>query len=132
MQAILKNVMASLLLLHAAFGCCLHCAHNCAGCENASPAGLVSTCCCSHHTQAPQQKTPCKCPLECHRLCVYVPTHKASVDGSDLLPFFAFLASDGTEWNSQLAVALSWERTHEPLATEPSVRLHLLHQLLLI
>lgn len=132
MQAILTNVMASVLFVHAALGCCWHCASCCTGCENSVSAASGSTCC-GHHQQTPKQpQTPCKCPLECHRVCIYVPTHRAPVEGPQLTASFDIVVNTCTLWRSQLAVSPSWERTREPLAAEPPVRLHLLHQLLLI
>ena len=135
MRTLLPNLMAISLVVHAAVGCCWHHEHGCAHGDNSNTPICKSTQCCehddcpSHQGEAPEY--PCHGKLECHGVCTYVAPQKIRLDSSLAV---APLAS-ATLWllfsDAQAAFGSAWN-TADPAEFEPPLRLHLLHQIVLI
>lgn len=137
MNALISNLLSCLLFIHAVLGCCWHHAHDCASCGTAfyRAGGSHSKCCHAHrHTdtnrEQPDDKRPCE--MECSGTCQFVSTKKVEVEppswtatdfmADSMQPVFAGLAF----------LRQGWEPLRESTVAREAVRLHLLHQILLI
>jgi hypothetical protein len=134
-NAIAATLMSTCLLAHALLGCCWHhehacithgtAAHDAAAHESVAHADGS----CDHHNCPGDQRAPCDCRLECGAVCVFVQLQKTIVDGSPTAS--DVVAIDPALRDNRSETRLSWE-----LATSaghsPPLRLHLLHQILLI
>jgi hypothetical protein len=131
MQAELSNFMALVLLVQATGWCChrscdsLHSPH----CEDLQTAGIAG---CGHRdsmtdTNQPPA-SPGKCP-ECFGCCTYVQPEKTQLDNVELgIPFD--LSAVALE--IRMVLACRWQLGADALQSRPPLRLHLLHQFLLI
>ncbi len=142
MRAILCNLLATMLLVHALAGCC-RCHRDAVAQNDATPVEQVATkCCCEHcddtatHHTTQHGSSPCDCKIECKGLCIYVPTPKCVVDASQMVRAFDSVPATGAEQISsllQLAVASRCNlEMRGDVAQWPPMRLHLLHQIILI
>jgi hypothetical protein len=138
MQSAVTNLLAGMLLIQALTGWC--CQHRCAaglGHRPAAEASPESNCCdqcdCRSHSSQDSKESdaPCRCP-DCLGFCTYLPPDKAPLDSSQLEPGSETLA---------IAPALAYDHfvcrhgrsfSAESGLPEPPLRLHLLHQLLVI
>jgi hypothetical protein len=142
MQALMTHLLAGLLLLHAAFGCCWHRVHACAD----APTAELGQHSCRHdhqcqnhvclHSDAGQSLThstlPCKCELGCQGVCTYLPTPKAALESlPSESPLYAVSPGSNGCALALVGAALRQLAT-TAVATAPPLRLHLLNQLLLI
>lgn len=135
MPRIVSILLAGSLLAHVALGCCGHVEHTC-GRSQVSAAVLVAGECCGHCQQKPARPVdrddPCKCRLECHGVCLFLPGATTQLDApsagnsSDVPTILAPAVT------SSIAAALRWERLCQRFKSEWPLRLHLLHQILLI
>lgn len=135
MHAILSIITAATLFIHALFGCCWHHAHSCVRCEMASAEAspVAGGCKCHHGSQPDQQPSgPCNCQFECKGVCTYLPPQKTVADCPELGVPFSSVAIVSVLADRHLSAVGVWEQTCGQLATEPPLRLHLLHQILLI
>ena len=141
MRAIVCNLMSALLLVHALIGCCRHREHNAAQHERIEAAQASATACCHHGhgccgDETKQAPAPCHCKLECRSLCIYLPTEKCVVDAGDLRLSIDFALNHHGEFASaaieSMAASSFWEYARAYDDTEPPVRLHLLHQIILV
>jgi len=137
MHALLSNLTAVLLVIHAMIGCCHHPWCSDAECAAAATASATPRDCCDHrgdsHDEPGQPSQPCNGEIECHGVCTYVPTQKTVIDASPADAACDFAAAIPSLLDSRLAaVALSWDRACAPHDSPPSLRRHLLHQILLI
>jgi hypothetical protein len=134
MQALFSSLVAASLLIHAAIGCCWHHSHNglCADdrqCQPTSDACAHHHGCCNGQHDQPTQE-PCG-GHQCHGLCNYLPIQKSQVDDLKLqlpLDFAAILPATCDMQGVAVHHAVGCSKA----ACEPPVRLHLLHQILLI
>ena len=136
MHALFSNLMAAWLLTLAVSGWCCHRPFGCEGVQRnaASVTHTIGSCCkcCNSQTSA-ASTAPCNCRWgECQGVCTYLPPQRTQVDTQHVLLPFDFAAIISALGDAQVAVALSWERAYHPIRFEPSLRLHLLHQILLI
>jgi hypothetical protein len=125
MRAVFSSLVAASLLIHAAIGCCWHHPHNDDDtCCDDSQTG-------SHHDseQGGHSHGPCK--DHCQGTCHYLPVQKSQVDKITVHSLLDFAAIVPATCEVPFASQLRASRTHES-AAEPPVRLHLLHQILLI
>ncbi len=135
MHAVLSHSMAALLFIHALLGCCWHHAHRSAPSESTPAQTSKPVACCHHQDEGEseqQPQAPCDGRLECQGICTYLPPQKTQIDFAQvLLPFdhVAVLPAAGSDC---LAPTASWEFNCGPLDLKPPLRLHLLHQILLI
>ena len=149
MHAVLSILMAAALIVHAVLGCCWHHAHDCVRCDNpiAHVPGLTAktsdqvACCKHHHGAGPEasegqqeqpSQEPCKCRFECRGVCAYLPPQKTQIDSPELVVAFDYAIVAPMRAGVPIAPALSWELAGNLANVEPPLRLHLLHQMLLI
>jgi hypothetical protein len=151
MHAIISSFVAAILSIHALLGCCWHHARGCEVCETtirgvASSEVSPETSCCHHVTghrpqpddacgggHRPSHSGPCKCRIDCCGSCAFLPAPRAleiaqvSGHGDDCLVAClpAIMAGPSTP-------SLFWRLVSGPTPMEPPLRLHLLHQILLI
>jgi hypothetical protein len=139
-RAVICNVVAAMLLLHAFVGCCRH--HDCdlAGADREGATQPACGCCCHHEPneccgdEAPTPN-PCDCKGECKALCIYLPTQKCVVDAGNLSLSIDMVCHQCDDLGAILRASagnLSHHRMSERAMSEPPIRLHLLHQIILI
>ncbi len=139
MRALLPNLTAVLLVIHAMIGCCHHHWHSDTECAEAaftlcaSPRCQCGDPCCVPHEQSEQPSQPCNGELECHGVCTYLPTQKTVIDTSIAGNAFDFAVLVPTIVDRRLdAATLPWDLSHTLNESPPPLRLHLLYQTLLI
>jgi hypothetical protein len=141
MRMIVSIVTAAMLLVHALVGCCCGHHESYAGiCESTTQFESLSCGCCHHdhvschdeheHGRAP---APCKCKLECKATCIFLPPEKSHLDDgqtnhcsdvvADARPAVTIQATTGCSSWGVMRLARAWE---------PPLRLHLLHQSILV
>jgi hypothetical protein len=135
MYAILSNAMAAWLLLLAVSGWCCHFPMD----GTAKPSQSQPVACCKHcqrhrcehqSGQGNRPDAPRPSQSDCHGVCVYLPPQEMQVELASMSwDAAAIVPVLGT---SQLDTASSWERLCEPSGSEPPMRLHHLHQIMLI
>jgi len=136
MQWFLTNLTIVALAIHAFFGCPCHEPQSCVPLDDPAAAVAHSTHCCEHHQDAPPAEQapaePCKCKLTCHGVCISLPPPRPSLETAED-GFSVGLAAVDQAASSLLAgTATCLERAHVPDAGVPPLRLHLMHQVLLI
>ena len=136
MHAFLSNLMAAALLAHALLGCCWHHAHKCVQCDETTQSVSHSAACCKHDhgpsQQKQQQPTPCKCKLECAGVCTYLPTQKTQLEQPQSAALFDFAAIVPVLAGVGTPSEFTWQRTLDSAGADLPLRLHLMHQILLI
>jgi hypothetical protein len=65
-------------------------------------------------------------------VCIYVPSQKVQLDSPELIVPLDFVAVLTAFSDMQQASTAPWEISRGPTAVSPPLRLHLLHQILLI
>ena len=132
-QVLISNLMTGLLLIQAFTGWCWQCPRDEGPVSRASGALLVSDACnddhCGNHSDEKCPPGPCKCPPKCDGVCTYVSAEKTQIDGPQLVLPFEIVTLDSAA--SPLA-ADPWGCTRDSVRAEPPLRLHLLHQIILI
>lgn len=138
MQAVVSSLTAVLLFIHTVFGCCWHHAHVCQQQPIAAAATTAGCCQHRHHHEGPQQsesnphEQPGNCQVNCHGTCNYTVPQKVRVDSPLSIASIDLWPTAGALCQSHLVSAIAWEAAGlQPLPEQP-LRLHLLHQLLLI
>lgn len=132
MRAVLSILLAFLLLAQATFGLCWHKVDDCANCS--SRPAVCSAECCENEADGLSSDNPAEpagCRLECRGFCTYLPTQSTKVDMGDQ-PALDFVADIASLVDGKLASSPSWEHLVADINHAPPLRLHLLHQLLLI
>lgn len=134
-------MMAFSLLIHALLGCCCHHAHDAAGsCEPPVALAVESGCCqhdhgdCGNHRDKQHGQPshdPCKGHSTCHGICTFLPVQKSQLSSLHLLAPIDFAAIGPAVCETQVGALNRIERVHDH-AAKPPLRLHLLHQILLI
>lgn len=136
MQAVLSNLMASLLLIQAVTGWCWHAPNDCANCAHSTVHRVARTCSCRDQCKPCEHSEGSPAPGgskgKCHGFCTYVAAQETRIDMSQATVSFNMAAIVLTELDRQLTSAIAWERACHLAVSEPPLRLHLLHQLLLI
>jgi hypothetical protein len=135
MRIAFTSVLAASLLIHAALGCCRHCAQETCDCDHA-PISLAmeSACCHDHHDSAHkhghEKHDPCKRHSTCHGMCNYLPAQKSQTGKIlSLVPVHITLET-ATADGVRLAGYHDAELTGRPF--QPPLRLHLLLQTILV
>ena len=136
MRTLVSNLTAALLVIHAMIGCCHHHWHQ--DDESAATStGVACCCCCDHHdhshgtSEAPNQ--PCNGERECHGVCTYIATPRTSLAAATLGVDLDFAAVIPVHGGSPFAAATTlWNQLQVCDDSPPPLRLHLLHQILLI
>ena len=137
MRAVVSSLTALAIFLHAVLGCCVHHAH-----ASGPARPVVGTCGCHSHGDGDShkqggQESPRSGPLDdgcpsekCDEAsCAFAVAGKVSVEKA----WFQSAALDATitPIAQQFELLQRPEITHDPTLSEP-VRIHLLHQILLI
>jgi hypothetical protein len=135
MQALSNSLMAGLLLIQALTGLCCYHARAAACCETSAVAKSdVPDCCQRKKQKTPPQKAPSvPCPrCECMGFCTYVQSDKVELDFPQLVLPFDLLIPAQISADSQFNSPSFWIAATHPPAAGPPLRLHLLHQIILI
>ena len=133
MHAILSNLMAVTLLVHALQGCCWQYAHGCVQCVK--PVSKATACCKHHHAKCQQKQAPCvpcKCKLQCQGVCTYLPQQKTQFDRPQPAIQHDFAVVIPVLAGCKVVSESVSGRNHAAGPLKLPVRLHLLHQILLI
>lgn len=151
MQALLTNLTAFSLCIHALIGCCWHHAHG-ATCHAESTVVSKSSAspkcagCCHHcrhvsdDTPADHQRdgdhsaprAPCNCKVECHGVCTYLPPEKQQLDNLADAPAFDLPVLMIDQGYAVIGPAGYCQWLADSGPTIAPARLHLLHQVFLI
>lgn len=136
MQAVVSNLMASLLLIQPVTGWCWHAPDDCANGRCSTVLRVAAKCSCQDSRCKPcrhsdDSSAPCG-KSECQGFCTYVASQETRIDMSTAAVSFNIAAILLTQAGHQLTSAIAWERACHFAISEPPLRLHLLHQLLLI
>lgn len=132
MRAVSTILMVSLLLIQALSGWCWHAARDRTGLETS--VATVKSCDgdCEDASEEEPSQDPCKCRLECSGICTFVPPEKTLADAPQLVVGFDHLAIYPVLAGSQAVIGFWTEVARGPSDLERPLRLHLLHQILLI
>ena len=134
MRAVFSSLMTVWMAILTVSGWCCHspfCAHLHGSSGPAARAvECCNDCCCpASQTGKPQ---PCRCCTGCQGVCTYLPTQKVQLDGPGVVSTSDFAAVLSSQADSELPSASHWVRAYDPVRFQSSLRLHLLHQILLI
>jgi hypothetical protein len=125
--------MAAALVIHAVLGCGWPYAQGCPCCDTETTESAAATAGCKHeHCDGPtgkQRQGPCNCRLQCAQHCSYLPPQKTPIDFTRLAVSFDVPLLMAAFAQGQGGLAMS---ACGPEELEPPLRLHLLHQILLI
>ena len=125
MHAILSSLTASLLLIHAAFGCCWHHDHACsASAESIHHAA-------DHHQHDSNGNCPDDRCTECQGSCTYDLPQKVRLDGSHAATSFELVATPTAVCNADVQSGMGNRSGRNSRMAAPPTGLHLLHQALL-
>jgi len=133
MRALLSSLTVAAMFVHAALGCGWHNRHDCPRCDSLSGGASHGGSCGHHdddHANCPAE--PCKCQLECQDVCHYLPVEKTRIDLSRILFPVDFAVTTPLSKQSHRPNVSSGESQLGLFEPMPSVRVHLLHQILLI
>jgi len=133
MSTILINLLTALLLFQAVAGWCCHrpCSERAGGVDR-----TVEThrhCCHGVERRAPQ--APADSPRECDdclAFCIFIAERPAEFEASELLSTVALLTAFVDVGQVVVGPLVDWRFVGQRCAPPPPVRLHLLHQLLLV
>jgi hypothetical protein len=140
MNTFLSNLTALALFIHTLFGCCWHHAHAAGAACDATATKIHSADCCCHQAQGQganspgtdtSQSEPCKCRPQCRGACSWLPVKKVAFDAPAALAFHDPGTAPTPLLDHPPGDVLTWLRPELVPAGLP-LRLHLLHQVLLI
>jgi hypothetical protein len=134
MQALTATLTSAVMLVHALVGCSCQFAEHALSCgEDCVTASDCDHCCCHHNSSDKDHApaTPCKCHIECRSVCIGLPREK-SLAATQVVAPFDLVITEVVAVNAHTVVTLDWERNSAAHSLQPPLRLHLLHQLLLI
>lgn len=133
MKAFFSILMSVLLAVSAVSGCCRSYALASAPASSVGQFARQVPCCCKnpgcnrqHKSQSP---APCKAS-ECRGICVYVSSQKTEIDSTQLVIPCDFVAPALLSHN--FVTTELWKSEGTRAHSEPPLRLHLLHQILVI
>jgi hypothetical protein len=133
MRSFFSSLVAVSLLMHAALGCCWHQSHD----ESCGDEHAIVQCGhdgahhnddCDEHGQ--RNHEPCS-GQHCHGVCNYLPIQKTQLDDLKLQLPLDFAINAPIACDIQVVVVQTSAGNCESVAGPP-VRIHLLHQILLI
>jgi hypothetical protein len=133
MRTVFCSLLCNSLLIHAVLGCCWHDAHDAAACDGSLPSLAADADCCHDGDSATDEhgpQVPCKGHPDCHGLCNYLPVQKTGFDNCLDHMVIDFAVDVPAASGSQIS-ALSFAAGPSEYYPPP-IRLHLLHQILLI
>jgi len=135
MRAVVSSLMVALLAIQTVFGCCWHHSHwHLHGHSSLAREAEPVKCCQHHHQESESQPSPepCNHHDECRGLSAYLLPQKVQIDASHSVPAFDMATSVASLAEDQIACPFLWGDVGCSHAIEPPLRLHLLHQTLLI
>jgi hypothetical protein len=133
MHTLLASLVASSLLLHAVLGCCWHYGQESSRCcesQDVADADHHEHDCCGDRDDD-TEPLPCNGGPHCHNVCNYLPVQKSQLDQGQLNVLLDFVAVVLPATNVHVVAAHGIDRLYE-LDTGLPLRLHLVHQILLI
>jgi hypothetical protein len=134
MRTFLSSLLAVALLGHALVDCHAFQVHFCSHDEPATD--LLADGSCEHALNAgdcDHSPVPCDCEVRCVGGCSYVPSQKTRLDASHIFASWDVATVPIASPNDSIANPHQWQGADRwGSATPPPLRLHLLHQLLLI
>ncbi len=134
MRTFYCSLLSASLLAHAVLGCCRHDVEASGACVATSMAQLAANECCHRDDIKPHengQHEPCKDHPHCQGMCNYLPAQKPQIEECQLR--WAFDAAYSSELlECQQLVDSSWTVLRVDRGSHAPLRLHLLHQILLI
>ena len=136
MRAIVSILTAATLFVEGTGGWCLHPPGHDEICGRAQAVAPECEGCCKFHERAADEGGqapvgPCQGESECHGICIFVPAQKSHLDDPlSVTQYDAVVLA--TLVTDRPTVAPIGSPSGDPFDAESPVRLHLLHQLLLI
>jgi hypothetical protein len=138
MRRFVCTLTAVTLLVHALVGCCRHHDHRGVSCETVECCDSVVAGCCheehaaeSHHDHQPL--APCDCKLQCKTFCISLPPEKTLLDAGHSTPGVDTVAVESNATASCPTLVAGWRDGLRAFRlSKPPLRLHLLHQVILI
>jgi hypothetical protein len=136
MQAVFSNLLAGLLLIQALTGWCDRSPLNCASSNADASSSIEDTACCQHDscpaadTDSPAD--PCSGNGECHGICIYVSSPETRIDTTQMTLPIDFAAIVPASVDCHVVSSLALDSLWRSAISEPPLRLHLLHQIILI
>ena len=134
MRAGFSSLMAFWMAILTMSGWCGHspfCAHGQQTLESVANADECCDCC-TPMPQGERLTQPCKCQSQCQGICIYLPSQKVHLDAEQVAAVFDFAAIVDSQAEPQASSASRWDVALDLICLEPPLRLHLLHQILLI
>jgi hypothetical protein len=133
MRALLAGLTALVLFIHAASGCCWH--HHHEGEAHGGTPG-TATAHCDHHRHGNehhgQPHGPCKSGSKCQGVCTYLPVQRTQLNAPQLVVALDLVGDAAVAGCGAQRTSTSWARVCCPSDLRPPLRLHLLHQVLVI
>jgi hypothetical protein len=135
MRTVVASLMVAVLAAQTVFGCCWHHAHWHLHGDRSLARAAPPVKCCQHHqheseSQPPQE--PCHNHDQCQGLSTFLLPQKVQIDASQCVASLDLPVIIPDQANGQVGSMFSWEVVGCSHTIEPPVRLHLLHQTLLI
>jgi hypothetical protein len=138
MRSFVSSLVAITLLAHSMVGCCRHAHHAQTCCDTAECCDSHASDCChnehateGHHDTWPFE--PCDCKIYCKAMCVSLPPEKAVVD---LTPTARSIDVVAVLWTVPTMHASAADANRDAARASrllgPPLRLHLLHQIILV
>jgi hypothetical protein len=125
--------MAVVLAVQTVFGCCWHHAHFHLQCQRTlAQAEAPAKCCRHHHANERSENRPCQDRDKCQGASSYVVPQKVRLDAQESVAVIDIPPIVFSPSNHPGALSFSWEIAGSAHSIEPPLRLHLLHQTLLI
>jgi hypothetical protein len=135
MHAAVSSLMVAVLAVQTVFGCCWHHAHWHLHCNRSRVEAAAPVKCCHHHQhESPGQPSPepCQNHDECQGLSVFLLPQKLQIEASHCITAFDIAAIVPSLADGQVATGFFGADVACSSSIEPPLRLHLLHQTLLI
>jgi hypothetical protein len=135
MRTVFSSVLAASLLVHAALGCCWHKSQDTCECDGTHRLLAVASECDHDHDAAPEgdrhdSHQPGKGQSHCPGTCNYLPVQKSQLGKIQILAPVDTVAVVPLTCQAQVVSYFAAEPTGGRL--EPPLRLHLLHQIILV
>ena len=138
MRRYVSSLTTAMLLVHALVGCCRHHDHHRIMCDRTEFSDSLVGGCCHQDDATPRHDderpfAPCDCRLTCKALCVSLPPEKTLIDAGQSVPSIDVMTAASIAATVHAPTALSYcDGRRVCRAPEPPLRLHLLHQIILV
>jgi hypothetical protein len=135
MRAFLSTLVAAALLGHAVADAHWHERHFCVECSSTAAGNLAADCCRQHttgHEHDSGPSGPCDCQLSCVGGCDYLPAQKVLLDAGQLHSPVDAAVAPFASIDHYLSLNPLFRKSVGSQAESSPLRLHLLHQILLI